>query len=59
MKAGPQRQWRETAALIDRAQRVLRDSRNLLEQREAQLKQLEQFLEQNPNIAREILRDHR
>lgn len=51
MKAGSQpRRW-ETAALIERAQSVLRESRKLLEQREAQLKQLEQVLEQNPKIA--------
>jgi hypothetical protein len=32
--------------------RVLRESRNLLEQREVQLKQPEQLLERNPKIAR-------
>jgi len=34
----------ETTALIDRAQRVLLESIELLEQREAQLKQREQFV---------------
>ena len=34
----------ETTALIDRAQRVLLESIELLEQREAQLTQREQFL---------------
>jgi hypothetical protein len=42
MKSRPQDG--ETTALIDRAQRALLDSRELLEQREAQLKQREQFL---------------
>lgn len=51
MKAWPQREQRETAALIERAQRALRQSQNLLEQREAQLSQLEQLLEHNPEIA--------
>jgi len=48
MKAWRQRGRRESAALIDRAQRVLRESRKLLEQREVQLKRLEQLLKQNP-----------
>ena len=51
MKARPLDGRRGTAALIERAQSVLRESRKLLEQRETQLKQLEQFLEQNPEIA--------
>ena len=51
MKARPQSGRHETAALIERAQRVLHASRKLCEQREVQLKELEQFLEQNPEIA--------
>jgi hypothetical protein len=57
MKAGPQRQRRQTAMLVEQAQRVMRESRKLLEQREAQLKQQEQFLEQHATIAHEMLRD--
>ena len=45
--------------VVEQAQRVMRESRELLEQREAQLKQQEQFLEQHATIAREILGDHR
>jgi hypothetical protein len=41
----------ETAALIERARRVLDESRKLLEQREVQLKELAQLLEQKPKIA--------
>jgi 16S rRNA G1207 methylase RsmC len=51
MKPRSQPRRRETAALIERAQGVLLESKKLLEQREAQLKQLEQVLEQNPEIA--------
>jgi hypothetical protein len=43
MGARQQRQWRQTAMLIKRAQRVMHESRKLLEQREMQLKQLEHF----------------
>ena len=52
MKARPQRRRRETGTLVEQAERVLCESRKLLEQREAQLEQLEQFLEQNPGIVR-------
>jgi len=45
--------------LVDQAQRVMRESRKLLEQREAQLKQQEQFLEQRATIAHEMLGNHR
>jgi hypothetical protein len=45
--------------LVERARRVMCQSRKLLEQREVQLKELEQFLEQNPTIARETLENHR
>jgi hypothetical protein len=45
--------------LVEQAQRVMRESRKLLEQREAQLKRQEQFLEQHATIAHEILEDHR
>ena len=44
MKAQPLRRQREAAMLVERAQRVLFESRELLEQREAQLKQREEFL---------------
>jgi len=37
--------------MVERAQRVMRESRKLLEQRENQLRQMERFLEQNPTIA--------
>jgi len=59
MKARLQCQRLETAMLVEQAQRVVHESRKLLEQREAQLKQLEQFLERNPMMAREILGNHR
>jgi len=39
MKAGPQSRCRQTATLVEKAQRVMRESRKLLEEREAQLKQ--------------------
>jgi len=57
MKAQPQRGDRQTATLVQQAQRVMRESRKLLEQREAQLKQQEQFLEQHATIARDMLGD--
>jgi len=61
MKATPQHQHqrRETAVLIERAQRLLLESRKLLEQREAQLKHQEQFVEQRAMITNEILGNHR
>ena len=43
--------------LVEQAQRVLCESIKLLEQREMQLKQQEQFLEQRATIAYEMLRD--
>ena len=55
MKAQPQRRWRETAMLVERAEHLMCESRKLLEQRQAQLKQQEQFLEQHGRIAHEIL----
>ena len=48
---------RETAMLVGRAQRVLGESRKLLEEREMQLKQQEQFREQRATIADEMVRD--
>ena len=57
MKARPQRRRRETAMLVEQAERVLCESRELLEQRVAQLKQQEQFLEQRATLADEIVRD--
>jgi hypothetical protein len=57
MKAPPQPRQRETAMLVEQAQRVLCESRKLLEQREAQLEQQEQFLEQRATIAHEMLVD--
>jgi len=59
MKARPQRRRRQTAMLVERAQRVMRESRKLLKQREMQLKQQEQFLEQHATIAREVLGNNR
>jgi len=50
MKARSQLRRRQTAIFAERAQRVIAESRKLLEQREGQLKQLEQFLEQNPTV---------
>jgi hypothetical protein len=41
--------------LVEHAQRVMRESRKLLEEREAQSKQQEQFLERRAMIAHEIL----
>ena len=41
--------------LVEQAQRVMRESRKLLEQREAQLQQQEQFLERHATIVREML----
>ena len=54
---GAQGRERETAILVERAQRALGESRNLLEQREMQLKQQEQFREQRATIADEMVRD--
>ena len=51
MKAQSQRGRLEAAVLVERADRVMREARKLLEQREVQLKNLEHFLEQNPKIA--------
>lgn len=50
---------RETATLIARARRVLRKSRKLFERREVQLKQPQQPLERNPEIARKMSGNHR
>jgi len=47
---------RETAMLVERAQHLMSESRKLLEQREAQLRQLEQFLEKRETVAHEMLR---
>jgi len=47
----------ETATLVERAQHLMSESRKLLEQREAQLRQLEQFLEQHATTAHELLGD--
>jgi hypothetical protein len=44
MKARSERRRRETATLVKRAQGVMRESRKLLEQREAHLKQMERFV---------------
>ena len=44
MEARPERRRHETAMLVKRAQGVMRESRKLLEQREAQLKQMERFI---------------
>jgi hypothetical protein len=52
-------QGRETATLIERVRRVLREPRELLEQREVQLKQPEQFLGGRPEIADQIPANHR
>src|SRR5262249_23137041 len=57
MKARPQCRGRETAILVERAQRVLCEFRKLLEQREMQLEQQEQFVEQRATITDEILVD--
>ena len=45
MKTQPQRRGGETAMLLERAQRVMHESRKLLEQRELQLKQLDHLLQ--------------
>jgi hypothetical protein len=50
---------RETATLIERVRRVLREPRKLLEQWEVQLKQPEQLLGGNPEIAPQIPANHR
>ena len=55
----PQRQRQETTMLVERAQRLMCEFRKLLEQREAQLRQQEQFLEQHATIAHEVLGNHR
>ena len=59
MKAWPQRRRRETAILVQQAQRVLGESRKLLEQREMQLRQQEQFVEQRATIAGKMMGNHR
>jgi hypothetical protein len=43
--------------LVEQAQRVMRQSRKLIEQREAQAMQIERFVEQCGAIANELLRD--
>jgi hypothetical protein len=53
IKARPQHRRRETGMLLEQAQRVLCEARKLLEQREVQLKQLEQLLEQSRGFAPE------
>jgi len=40
--------------VIERAHRIMDESRNLLDQRESQLRQMEQFLQQSPRIARKF-----
>jgi hypothetical protein len=44
MNARPQGEPQQTATLVARAQRALLEARKLLAQREAQLKQQEQFI---------------
>jgi hypothetical protein len=51
-------QRRETATLIERVRRVLREPRKLLGQREVQLKEPEQ-LQRNPEVERQIAGNHR
>ena len=48
MKARLQDLPRETAMVVERAYRVIGESRRLLEQRENQLRQVERFLQRNP-----------
>ncbi|HJY53626.1 MAG TPA: hypothetical protein VKD89_06340 [Candidatus Udaeobacter sp.] len=55
MKARLQHERRETAMLVEQAWRVIRESRKLLEQREAQLKQQEQFRKQRATFAHEMI----
>jgi len=55
MKAQPQSQQSET--LVDQALRVMHESKKLIGQREAQARQMEQFVEQRGAIANELLRD--
>ena len=57
MKPPLQRPRRETAVLVEQAQRVLCESRKLLEQREVQLRHQEQFIEQRRTMTDEMLRD--
>jgi hypothetical protein len=45
--------------LVQQAQRVLGESRKLLEQREMQLRQQEQFVEQRATIADKMMGNHR
>ena len=45
--------------LVEQAERALAESRKLLEQREMQLNQQEQFVEQRATIANKMLGDHR
>jgi hypothetical protein len=59
MKAWPQRRRRETAILVQQVQRVLGESKKLLEQREMQLRQQEQFVEQRATIADKMMGNHR
>ena len=55
MKAGRQRLGRETAMLVERTHRVIAESRKLLEQRENQLRELEQFLRLTPAMLRSLI----
>jgi hypothetical protein len=59
MKAGLELRRRQTATLIERAQRAICESRKLLEQREMQLRPLEDFLAQNLAIEHKRLRHYR
>jgi hypothetical protein len=59
MKAWPRRRRRETAILAQQAQRVLGESRKLLEQREMQLRQQEEFVEQRATIADKMMGNRR
>jgi hypothetical protein len=49
------RQQAET--LVDEAQRVMRDSKKLVDRREAHAKQMEQFVKQRGTILNEMLTD--
>jgi hypothetical protein len=57
MKPPLQRRRRETAMLVEKAQRVLCESRKLLEQREVQLRHQEEFIEQRRTMTDEMMRD--
>jgi hypothetical protein len=49
--------WRQAETLVEQAQRVMRESKKLVKQRKAQLRLLEQFVDQRGTMTNGMLRD--